>query len=271
MFQIGEPIIHNKKVTLYEAKLNKLDAFCVIKRAASDINLTNRVQMDKDLDKLPETRRKLWPKLALSGTDLHCAILSRIPTECQFLVYTPAVQLVNWEKLSLNLLRKIHERLSEALTALHGLNWQLRACDQADIMAIDPANPETYYFTNFNNIHYKKMPESNKKLKYYDDQTALIFALIKNPLSNEKFTEASEYAFYKYLFKSSVYPDIAKLAKSKTRAVFLNKLKLLFFLKHFDLYLRAKKVPEYIYNKYRTYKYPDSAYYINYIIHQVAN
>ena len=96
----------------------------------------------------------------------------------------------------------------------------------------------------------------------------LITSLIKNPLNGEKIKTVSDYAFYKYLIKSSVYPEIAKLIRGSNKSDFLKKIKLLFFFKHFDLYLRAKNVPEHIFNKYQRYKHHDAQYFINFIIHK---
>jgi hypothetical protein len=264
MISIGNEIINYKKSCMYNATIDKLKVICVIKRVTADVNFTQCEQLNRDL-----TTHKVsnWPKLELSGLDSVCQLETNKPTKCYFLMYTPQVALIDWDKTSL-LISRIHERLSTALNTLHNLKWQLRACDLSDIMAVDQADPNTYYFVNYNNIHYYKNPDNNKKLKSYNDHLELITSLIKNPLDKEKIKPVSDYAFYKYLIKSSVYPEIAKLIHGSNKSDFLKKIKLLFFFKHFDLYLRAKNVPEHIFNKYQKYKHHDAQYFINFIIHK---
>ena len=49
MFQLGEQLIGNKKTAIYDAKLNKINAFCIIKRVTNDINLKQNIQNKFDL------------------------------------------------------------------------------------------------------------------------------------------------------------------------------------------------------------------------------
>jgi hypothetical protein len=125
-------------------------------------------------------------------------------------------------------------------------------------MCSNPADPTQYYFVNFN--------KAAVGTRQVTDQIALLQTLIKNPLDSEKFHRSSEYAFYKYLYKTSVFPTISAMIKIKKKgSTRLQILKWLFFFLHFDLYLRASGVPEYIYNKYSNFKPPAADYYVQFI------
>ena len=241
MLHITEDLTRNKKNPVYRGLADKRPVTCIMLPP----NIAAYIEQ--------MARKTHSPPLLMSG---HTP-----GGKYACLVYNIALSPVNW---TLNT-RAIHGHLSTVMHAMHSAGIVLYSGkttgSSADIMAENQAVFSTYYFVNFN--HSKA---TSDKLEFAADHIKLIDILCNSPV-----TYASQYAFYKYLVKSSVYPKVAAAIKEKQNTqVYFIKLRLLFMLKYYDLYLKACGVPDHVYNKFQYWKHPDATYYISQLGTQTA-